>query len=759
MADTRPRHHRRWPEPSRVAEIVALTLVAFTLTVPGASAAGATTTAKSKTANARLDAAAGALVGTIDKTAAATQPEAASAASKPTQPPTTTGKTRPARSATSPSAASTPAPAKPVPLAGWMGDGAAFPHRAIILAAPSGGRPLTANTIRATENGDPVNGAILTPLSQARTGDLATVLVVDQSQTMAGAPLAAAMRAARDFARARKAQQELGLVTFDAVPSVFLHPTSDKSSISTVLSSGLLTGRGANVPAAVTVALRELTRANVALGAVIVVSDGNGQLTSPRGPKPGSVARAATAAHVPIFTVGLQDAASSEASMKALAAASPGEFVSATRDSLPGVLRAISGSLARGYVLRYRSHQPAGSEVNVNVSATGFSGLLSVKYKAPTAAAARPVIPAANVAGSKQRQAAPQQHRAAAGEFVGSTLLSPTPSFAPHRSPGHARSFWASSRSLPIVAGIAAVLFTLAIALLFYRPSRRSVRVRVQSFIPDNGEPEPEAVIELGTHRSRAPRFLERGTWWAPFVEDVAISRSPHTPVYLVKRAALLGAIVAVAVFLFTGSPLFALLPLLLWPFPLRMLVRRQARKQREVFADALPGYLQDLASALRVGRSFAGSLSVVASTADEPVRSELERAVTDEALGRPIDESLEAVGRRMESGDIDQVALIASLNRRSGSNVAEALDRVADGARDRSDLRREIKALTAQAKMSSWVLTALPPLLLLGITVVSPRYAWPLLHTTLGIILLIVGALMVFAGWKVMRKITTIKA
>ena len=108
----------------------------------------------------------------------------------------------------------------------------------------------------------------------------------------------------------------------------------------------------------------------------------------------------------------------------------------------------------------------------------------------------------------------------------------------------------------------------------------------------------------------------------------------------------------------------------------------------------------------------------------------------------------------------MDQVALIAALNRRSGSNVAEALDRVAEGARERADMRREVKALTGQAKMSSFVLTALPPLLLVGISLISPRYAHPLLHTTLGIVLL--GrrrGLMVFAGWKVMKKITTMKA
>jgi tight adherence protein B len=73
--------------------------------------------------------------------------------------------------------------------------------------------------------------------------------------------------------------------------------------------------------------------------------------------------------------------------------------------------------------------------------------------------------------------------------------------------------------------------------------------------------------------------------------------------------------------------------------------------------------------------------------------------------------------------------------------------------------MRREVKALTGQAKMSSWVLTSLPPLLLVMVNIISPLYAHPLFHTTLGIVLMIASTLMVIAGWKVMKKITEIKA
>jgi tight adherence protein B len=190
----------------------------------------------------------------------------------------------------------------------------------------------------------------------------------------------------------------------------------------------------------------------------------------------------------------------------------------------------------------------------------------------------------------------------------------------------------------------------------------------------------------------------------------------------------------------------------------MRMQVRRAARKQRTRFREQLPSHLQDLAGAMRAGRSLVGGLAAVASGSEEPMRSELDRVVADEQLGRPLEQSLDAVAARMESEDMEQVALVAGLSRRSGSNIAESLDRVAEGARERLDMRREIQALTGQARMSGWVLSGLPVFLLLGISLLAPSYSQPLFHTTMGIVLLVVGAGMVLLGRQIMSRITSVK-
>ncbi|MFZ0043823.1 MAG: type II secretion system F family protein [Solirubrobacteraceae bacterium] len=320
-------------------------------------------------------------------------------------------------------------------------------------------------------------------------------------------------------------------------------------------------------------------------------------------------------------------------------------------------------------------------------------------------------------------------------------------------------SFWVTTAGKASVSVICALLLAAAVTLAFHRPPKQGVRDRVGSFVPqvpDEAEAEEDSPVAEPRAGNLAKR-IARTDWWLEFAENVEVGRNPRTPVALVRRAAGIGIFLSLLLIVASGSSLLGMLPLIGWPFVLRVLVNRAAEKQRTRFRDTLPTYLQDLASAMRVGRSFAGGLAIVADGAEEPTRSELERAVTDETLGRPLEESLEAVSRRMRSNDMDQVALIAGLNRRSGSNVSEALDRVAEGARDRNDLRREMKALTSQAKMSSYILTGLPGVLLLGLSVISPAYAHPMFHTTVGIAALVFGSVLVAIGWKVMQKITKI--
>ncbi len=142
---------------------------------------------------------------------------------------------------------------------------------------------------------------------------------------------------------------------------------------------------------------------------------------------------------------------------------------------------------------------------------------------------------------------------------------------------------------------------------------------------------------------------------------------------------------------------------------------------------------------------------------AEDPSRSELRRAIADEQLGVPVEDALLRVAHRMDSADLEQVALVASLQRQTGGNTAEVLDAVVDAVRERFQLRRLVRALTAQGRLARWILTGLPLVVAGWIGLINPHYLSPLFHTTGGQILLSMAAIMVVTGSIVIKRITDI--
>jgi tight adherence protein B len=186
--------------------------------------------------------------------------------------------------------------------------------------------------------------------------------------------------------------------------------------------------------------------------------------------------------------------------------------------------------------------------------------------------------------------------------------------------------------------------------------------------------------------------------------------------------------------------------------------LKQKLSGRRQEFGEQLTDSLQVLASAIRAGQSMAGALAVVVGESAEPTRTEFRRIVADEQLGVPLDEAIRSVAERMKSRDLEQVALVAAIQREAGGNTAEVLDQVIGTIRERAELRRKIRALTAQGRMSRWIVSLLPLALLLVLMLLSPGYLDPLFHTTTGQILLGVGGLLTVAGSFVIGRIVNIE-
>jgi tight adherence protein B len=265
-------------------------------------------------------------------------------------------------------------------------------------------------------------------------------------------------------------------------------------------------------------------------------------------------------------------------------------------------------------------------------------------------------------------------------------------------------------------------------------------------------------VARSGERLAWLDRILARLSWWPAFRENVDIARLDRSAAELVAIDAMATVAGGFVLGRVTGSPVLFLLALPLGPLALHSIVRHRVRKQRTLFADQLPALLQELGSAMRAGHGFVSALTATARGADEPSRSEWASVLADEQLGLPLETAMRPLAKRMKSTDVEQVALVAGLHQRTGGNMAEVLDRVADGVRERGELRRELLALTAQARLSRWVVTALPPVVCGVVEIINPDYLRPLLNTSTGMILLAVGAGFLVIGSLVMRAITEIE-
>jgi len=143
---------------------------------------------------------------------------------------------------------------------------------------------------------------------------------------------------------------------------------------------------------------------------------------------------------------------------------------------------------------------------------------------------------------------------------------------------------------------------------------------------------------------------------------------------------------------------------------------------------------------------------------AGEPSKRELRRAVSDEQLGVPVDEAIRRVAERMQSRDLDQVALVAELQRTTGGNVAEVLDVVVATIRDRQDVRRMVKTLTAQGRMARWILTSLPIVTGFAFYLIQPKLVGPFYAATLGQVVVLVAAIAVICGSLAIQRIVEIE-
>jgi tight adherence protein B len=180
--------------------------------------------------------------------------------------------------------------------------------------------------------------------------------------------------------------------------------------------------------------------------------------------------------------------------------------------------------------------------------------------------------------------------------------------------------------------------------------------------------------------------------------------------------------------------------------------------REKRIFERQLPDTLTLLSTSLRAGYSLLQAVEAVAAEAPQPTSREFGRAIAESRLGRPVVDTLQAIADRMRSEDFKWAVMAIEIQREVGGNLAEVLQTVADTMRQRNRLKGEIKALTAEGRLSAIVLALLPVVLFAFLFTTNRSYLEPLFTELAGLIAIAVGLGLMGAGVYWLKKIVDIE-
>ena len=186
------------------------------------------------------------------------------------------------------------------------------------------------------------------------------------------------------------------------------------------------------------------------------------------------------------------------------------------------------------------------------------------------------------------------------------------------------------------------------------------------------------------------------------------------------------------------------------------LLVRRRIARRRAAFEAQLPDALSLVASSLTAGHTFLRAIQMMCEEAGPPLAEEFALVVSETQLGSSLVDALERLAERVQVRDMDMAVQAIRIQQTIGGRLADLLHTLADFIRARDEVRREVQVLTAEGRMSAWVLTGLVPFLFLTIQVLNPTYLAPLYHGW-GLAVIAVSATSVRIGLGVILRMVRI--
>lgn len=321
---------------------------------------------------------------------------------------------------------------------------------------------------------------------------------------------------------------------------------------------------------------------------------------------------------------------------------------------------------------------------------------------------------------------------------------------APTALPAVVASGEASASSTWLIVGSVGLFAGLFLLALLLFPRERVSKARL-------GVDKPRRASDIGARSvSAIEDALERYGKRAELGSTLAVADISMKPAEFVATVALV-AVVAGLVGLMVAGPLFGLALVIGIGLAVRIYVGRAKSRRQAAFADQLPDVLQLVTTALRSGFGLTQALESVAEDAEEPARTEFAHVLAEVRLGRDLSDSMNALARRMGSKDLEWVVSAIDINRDTGGNLSEILDRVSSTIRERGRIARQVRTLTAEGRLSARILIALPFLMLAWQWRANPENFELLTYGAGLVALMIAGVLMIIGAVWVHRIVNSV--
>jgi len=588
-------------------------------------------------------------------------------------------------------------------------DVSAYPQVSTTFTAPPEltGSGLEPAAIAIEEDGKPVSPELV----RLPNDRLEVVLVIDTSGSMRDRPLTSAKVAAYAFLARIPSEAQVAVVGFGDSAALVSPMATDRRPASDAIQALEADGETALFDA-VRLASQQFSSDAETRKSIVLLSDGadTASLATVE-----QASESLQSGKIHLDVVELLTGESNRPALDQLAAAGTGRVASVDDPSALAVLYDdLAASLANGYRLSWTSTSKGEVEVVVRLEQGG----LSAEHRQSSTYPAFAAPPDTTVDSSPP------------------TTQIIDPSSVPDRS-------WA----LPVGAVLFAVALFLVGLLLFVAPGQRRHRLArlgastrslpdtsTLSGIVERATASADAALERHGRRSRLNDRLEQA----------GINLRPGEYVVLAGSAVVTTFLVG---FMVQGM-LFGLAFALAAAIGMYLVLSFLRGRRQSKFSQQLGDTLQRLAGSLRAGYGLLQAIDALGEEVPEPTSSEFRRLVIETRLGRDLATSLRAMAERIDTEDFYWVEQAIEIHREVGGNLAEVLDNVAATIRERDQVMRQVKTLTAEGRLSAYILMAMPIALIGAMQLINPDYismltsGIGLLMSGVGVVMLILGAL-----------------